>query len=209
MSRIFLTWNCYKPKGLIPICQYRSVSKVQNNGIKISDHENLKSWTRLQCSMKTTELTDVLLYLPCLIAKFSWLSLQHSFKVVLPFSIVGKTNFEKLFQDRFNRFKFPHTAILIKDTLKTHTNTQVQFSTSKTQVTTMLQAAHLLHLSTISFNTVSSLHSRWCTCPIWHEFKSSVTVEIGCLNFQPVKNCHFHFTVQTATSMCYFVGTNR
>ena len=43
MSRIVLTWNCYRPKGLILICHDRSVSKVQNNGIKISDHEKLKS----------------------------------------------------------------------------------------------------------------------------------------------------------------------
>lgn len=110
--------------------------------------------------MKTTQLRNVLLYLPCLIAKFSWLSLQHSFKVVLPFCIVGKTDFEELFQDWFNRLKFPHTAILIKDTLKTHTNTQ-KVSGKYSSLHQKHKSLQLIYFTSASFLSTQSPY----TCP--------------------------------------------
>jgi len=62
----------------------------------------------------------------------------------------------------------------------------------KQKFLTMLNAAHLFHLSIIIFNTNPKNIDHIFTS--WHEFKNSITMEIGLLHLQTIHS-HIHFLI--------------
>jgi hypothetical protein len=57
----------------------------------------------------------------------------------------------------------------------------------------------LLHRRTIIFKIIPG-HTDALT-PSWHEFKNSVMVEIGVLQWQTFMNSHFHFLIIVESAM--------
>jgi len=69
----------------------------------------------------------------------------------------------------------------------------------KQKILTMLNAAHLSHLSIIIFNTNPKNIDHIFT--FWHEFKNSITTEIGPLHLQTIYS-HIHFPIIVKCNVC-------